>query len=112
MSLSHHSLVAWQRVDDLCIKLHQLSLRRLPAHERYELRRQTRRAAYSVAANIVEGLRDGIEELVCIFSTSRSPRSPRSATAFMSRCGLVMCPKERPVNWKLKSKEWVRPLLV
>ena len=55
MSLSHHSLVAWQRADDLFIKLHQLSLQRFPAHERYELGTQTRRAAYSVAANIIEG---------------------------------------------------------
>src|SRR5437867_6955602 len=55
MSLSHHSLVAWQRADDLFIKLHLLSLQRFPTHERYELGTQTRRAAYSVAANIVEG---------------------------------------------------------
>jgi hypothetical protein len=31
MSLSHHSLVAWQRPDDLFIKLHQLSLKAFPA---------------------------------------------------------------------------------
>ena len=50
----HHRLVAWQRADDLFIKIHQLSCT-LPAHERYELGSQMRRAAYSVAANIVEG---------------------------------------------------------
>lgn len=55
MSLSHHSLVAWQRADDLFIRLHQLSLKAFPAHERYELGSQIRRAAYSVAANIAEG---------------------------------------------------------
>ena len=55
MSLSHHSLVAWQRADDLFIKLHQLSLKAFPAHERFELGTQIRRSAYSVAANIVEG---------------------------------------------------------
>ncbi len=55
MSLSHHSLVAWQRADDLFIKLHQLSLKAFPTSERYELGTQLRRAAYSVAANIVEG---------------------------------------------------------
>jgi four helix bundle protein len=53
--LSHHSLVAWQRADDLFIRLHQLSLQAFPSHERYELGTQLRRAAYSVAANIVEG---------------------------------------------------------
>jgi len=55
MSLSHHSLVAWQRADDLFIRLHQLSLKAFPGHERYELGSQIRRAAYSVAANIAEG---------------------------------------------------------
>ena len=53
--LRHHSLVAWQRADDLFIKLHQLTLQSFPPHEKYELGSQTRRAAYSVAANIVEG---------------------------------------------------------
>ena len=55
MSLAHHSLVAWQRADDLFITLHQLSLKAFPAHERFELSAQLRRAAFSVAANIVEG---------------------------------------------------------
>ena len=55
MSLAHHSLVAWQRADDLFIRLHQLSLKAFPAYERFELGGQMRRAAFSVAANIVEG---------------------------------------------------------
>ena len=55
MSLRHHSLVAWQRADDLFLKLHVLSLKQFPSYERYELGAQLRRAAYSVAANIVEG---------------------------------------------------------
>ena len=55
MALRHHSLVAWQRADDLFISLHRLSLQSFPAHERFELGSQLRRAAYSVAANIVEG---------------------------------------------------------
>ena len=55
MALAHHKLVAWQRADDLFIKLHQLSLKAFPAFERYELGGQLRRAAFSVAANIVEG---------------------------------------------------------
>lgn len=55
MSLSHHSLVAWQRADDLFITLHQLAVKAFPAYERFELGSQLRRAAYSVAANIVEG---------------------------------------------------------
>src|SRR5580765_1294381 len=51
----HHSLVAWQRADDLFIKLHLLTLNHFPAFERFELGTQLRKAAYSVAANIVEG---------------------------------------------------------
>lgn len=55
MPLRHHGLVAWQRADDLFIKVHLLSLKQFPAYERYELGTQLRRAAYSVASNIVEG---------------------------------------------------------
>jgi len=51
----HHSLIAWQRADDLFIKLHRLTSMRFPATERFELGSQLRRAAYSVPANIVEG---------------------------------------------------------
>ena len=53
MQLPHHNLVAWQRADDLFITVHVLS-RSFP-DERYELGSQLRRAALSVAANIVEG---------------------------------------------------------
>src|SRR4030095_17213576 len=55
MSLRHHTLVAWQRADDLFIELRQLTLKSFPSHEKYELGSQTRRAAFSVAVNIVEG---------------------------------------------------------
>ena len=54
MSLPHHSLIAWQRADDLFIALHRISLT-FPAIERFELASQLRRSAYSVAANIAEG---------------------------------------------------------
>ena len=55
MPLRHHSLVAWQRADDLFIKLHHLTRQSFPGYERFELGGQLRRAAYSVPANIVEG---------------------------------------------------------
>src|SRR5881394_1313650 len=55
MSLRHHSLIAWQRADDRFIRLHQLSLKAFPPFERFELASQLRRAAFSVAVNIVEG---------------------------------------------------------
>jgi four helix bundle protein len=54
-NLRHHSLVAWQRADDLFVKLHRLTTKQFPAFERFELGSQLRRAAYSVPANIVEG---------------------------------------------------------
>ena len=55
MPLRHHTLVAWQHADDLFIELHQLTLKSFPTHEKFELGRQTRRAAFSIAVNIVEG---------------------------------------------------------
>jgi four helix bundle protein len=53
--LRHHSLVAYQRADDLYIHLHQLADKSFPRSEQYGLTSQLRRAAYSVPANIVEG---------------------------------------------------------
>jgi hypothetical protein len=55
LNLRHHSLIAWQRADDLFIKLHRLTMRSFPAVERFELGAQLRKAAYSVPANIAEG---------------------------------------------------------
>ena len=55
MSLSHHSLVAWQRADDLFMTMHRLSREAFPAFERFELGQQLRRAAFSAAVNIAEG---------------------------------------------------------
>ena len=54
-TLRHSNLVAWERADDLFIRLHQVTRQRFPSHERFELASQLRRAAYSVPANIVEG---------------------------------------------------------
>jgi four helix bundle protein len=54
MSLPHHSLVAWQRADDLFLVMHGVS-RTFPSIERFGLASQLRRAAFSVPVNIVEG---------------------------------------------------------
>lgn len=69
MPVPHEKLVAWQRADDLFIELHQLAKRSFPPDERYELSSQLRRAAYSVVANIVEGM---------------SRRSPREKGHFLN----------------------------
>jgi four helix bundle protein len=53
--LRHHTLVAWQRADDLFIEVHRLTRTSFPAYEKYELGSQARRAAFSIAVNIVEG---------------------------------------------------------
>jgi len=60
MSLPHQNLVAWQRADDLFIEVHQLTHQRFPRFEQFELGSQLRRAAYSVPANIVEGIARGV----------------------------------------------------
>jgi four helix bundle protein len=54
--LRHERLIAWQRADDLFLRLHRLARDRFPPDERFELASQLRRAAYSVPANIVEGM--------------------------------------------------------
>lgn len=64
MPLRHETLVVWQRADDMFLSVHAIS-RRFPAYERFELGSQVRRAAYSVVANIVEGV------------NRRSPRETR-----------------------------------
>jgi four helix bundle protein len=54
MTQPHESLIAWQRADDLCVEIYALT-RDFPIEERFALSDQMRRAAFSVAANIVEG---------------------------------------------------------
>ena len=69
MVLPHQNLAAWQRADDMYIDVHRLTLQRFPAHERYELGSQVRRAAYSVPANIVEGIaRESARERIRFFT--------------------------------------------
>ncbi len=73
MPLRHHTLVGWQRADDLFIAIHRLTLTVFPAFERFELGSQARRSAFSVPANIVEGCaRDHQRERLQFLNTSRS----------------------------------------
>ena len=54
MSKSHRSIKAWQLADDLAVHVYETTAA-FPREERYDLVSQMRRAAISVAANIVEG---------------------------------------------------------
>jgi four helix bundle protein len=73
MALRHHTLIAWQRADDLFIDVHALTRRAFPAFERFELGSQTRRSAFSVAVNIVEGCaRDHEREKLQFLDTARA----------------------------------------
>lgn len=54
MSQPHETLIAWQRADQLCFDIYELT-KRFPRDERFGLTSQIRRAAFSVPANIVEG---------------------------------------------------------
>ena len=58
MSQPHETLIAWKRADDLCVRIYRITQERFPRDEKYGLAAQTRRAGYSVAANIVEGFAD------------------------------------------------------
>ena len=55
MPLPYRKLVVWQRADDLFVEVHRLTHKQFPGYERFEMGSQIRRAAFSVAANIVEG---------------------------------------------------------
>jgi hypothetical protein len=66
LNLRHHSLVAWQRADDLFIKLHKLTIQSFPSYERFEVGQQLRRAAYSVARTSSKGMADGTAVLAFI----------------------------------------------
>lgn len=47
-------LIAWQKADDLAVKIYEVT-GRFPADERFGVISQVRRAGVSVAANIAEG---------------------------------------------------------
>lgn len=95
MSQPHENLVAWQRADDLCVAIYELTTH-FPANEQYRLTSQLRRAAFSVPANIVEG-----------YAFPRSPtrlRHLRIAIASLAEVGYALHFAKR-VGY-LKSDAW------
>lgn len=66
-------LVVYQRADDLVIEVHRLTHEAFPRSERFELGAHTRRAAFLVAANVVEGIaREHAGEKLKFFNISAS----------------------------------------
>ena len=53
---NYKNIVAWKRADELTIEIYRIT-RNFPKEEIYGLTSQLRRAAISIAANIVEGFK-------------------------------------------------------
>ena len=71
MALPHENLVAYQRADDLFVEVHRLTHERFPENEQYELGSHMRRAAFSIPANILEGIaRDHAGDKLKFFNLS------------------------------------------
>jgi four helix bundle protein len=87
---NHRDLVAWQVAVDLGMKVYQVS-KTWPKDELYGLTSQCRRAAVSVAANIVEGNgREGTKEYLLFLSHSYgSLMEVDTHIEFARRCGYL-----------------------
>ena len=76
----YHSLVAWQRADDLFIRLHRVTREHFPADERYELTSQLRRAAFSARPTSLKELHATTPGRRCSFCVPHGRRWSRRAT--------------------------------
>ena len=70
-----HTIAAWQKADDLTVKVYEVTdLKKgyFPRHQLYSLIQQLQKAAVSVAANIAEESgRQGIREYIHFLSIAR-----------------------------------------
>ena len=55
MARDFKKIIVWQKADDLAVDIYEMTRTNFPKDELYGLTSQIRRAAVSVAANIVEG---------------------------------------------------------
>jgi four helix bundle protein len=55
MARDFRKIIVWQKADDLAVEIYEMTRLSFPKDETYGLTSQIRRAAVSVAANIVEG---------------------------------------------------------
>ncbi len=62
----YKKIIAWQRAHELTLRLYK-EAQSFPSEEKFGLTSQLRRAAYSVAANIVEGSGRGTKREYCRF---------------------------------------------
>jgi len=97
MNLRHTSLVAWQRADDLFIKLHKLTIHSLVSFERFSLALSWETPRTQSRQNIAEGFgpRKGGDRRISW--TSLKHPLPRSRIAYTPPGGSVT---STTLSWK------------
>lgn len=72
---SFRDLIVWQKAHQLVLKIYELT-KKFPREESYSLTNQLRRAAISVASNIVEGFnRTSLKESLQFYNLAKSSLS-------------------------------------